>query len=312
MPENIENVSEASLALHRILVATVERRSTNTNPWIRCKSFPHFLSVLMLNSSSSVATGIEIEAHENVDGIEEAENYWEKRIREAEDRAKERAEEYAREQEQYLKELEEIGETDVDLTKQTGGLAARVDPTRAYLFPIQQYLGIACTWMRIFKNIFVWEEGYISFWTTVLSFTLSVVAFFIPWGFLLKWTMRIIVWVAFGPWMKVADMFYFSRFKTETAQQKKERMNHLQLKRQVRVDKQKLNAQIAREKASKLRDFKQHMFGQHMCKVNVLKKDIYYDVPLPTSSAAFHHPDSKSLGELAMQEAGYRRTRIGG
>jgi len=221
VPENIETVSEASLALHRILIATVERRSTNPNPWIRCKSFSHFLSALILNSSSSVATGVEIEVHENVDGIEEAENYWEKRIREAEDRAKERAEEYAREQEQYLKELEEIGETDVDLTKQTGGLAARVDPTRAYLFPIQQYLGIACTWMRIFKNIFVWEEGYISFWTTVLSFTLSVVAFFIPWGFLLKWTMRIIVWVAFGPWMKVADMFYFSRFKTETAQQKR-------------------------------------------------------------------------------------------
>lgn len=44
-----------------------------------------------------------IQAHEGEDGMRDAENFWEKRVREAEEKAKKRAEEYAKEQEQYLK-----------------------------------------------------------------------------------------------------------------------------------------------------------------------------------------------------------------
>ena len=191
-----------------------------------------------------------------------------------------------------------------------GGFA--LDPTRAYLYPIQQYLRVGCIWLRVLKNILVWEECYISFWVTMLSFALSVIVFFIPWSWLIKWTLRIIVWVCLGPWMKIADIYYFSHLKEETDEQKKERMNQLQLERQKRLDKQKLDAQVGREKSAKLRDFKQYMFGEHICSVNILKKDRYYDVPLPSSSAEIYNPKSKSLGELAMQEAGYRRTRVDG
>ena len=191
-----------------------------------------------------------------------------------------------------------------------GGFA--LDPTRAYLYPIQQYLRVGCIWLRVVKNILVWEECYISFWVTMLSFAVSVIVFFIPWSWLIKWTLRIIVWVCLGPWMKIADIYYFSHLKEETDEQKKERMNQLQLERQKRLDKQKLDAQVGREKSAKLRDFKQYMFGEHICSVNILKKDRYYDVPLPSSSAEIYNPKSKSLGELAMQEAGYRRTRVDG
>ena len=171
--------------------------------------------------------------------------------------------------------------------------------------------GITCTWLRVFKNIFCWEECYISFWIAISSFFLSVAVFFLPWGFLLKWTLRIIIWVAFGPWMKLADIYYFSRLNEETDEQKEQRTNNLQRERQKWLEKQKLEAQIAREKASKLRDFKQYMFGQHICKVNILKKDRYYDIPLSSSSATLYK-ESKTLGEVAMQEAGYRRTRVDG
>ena len=208
-------------------------------------------------------------------------------------------------------DLEEIGDTNQDLSAQTvGGFA--LDPTRAYLFPIQQYLRVGCIWLRVFKNIMVWEECYISFWIAMTSFVISVVVFFIPWGWLIKWLLRVTVWIAFGPWMKLADIYYFSRLNEESDEQKKQRMNQLQLERQKRLDQQKLEAKIAREKSAKLRDFKQYMFGEHICRVNILKKDRYYDIPLPTSSSTLYNPESKSLGEVAMQEAGYRRTRVEG
>lgn len=294
-----------------LLLATCERRTANPNPWMRSKSFQHYLSALILGKSLMGAESIK--AHENVNSINQAESMWDKRVREAEERAKKRADDYAKEQEQYLKDLDEIGDANEDLTTcgKAGGLSLP-NPTRAYLFPIQQYLGVACNWLRIFKNILSWEESYISFWIAAMSFMLSGVVFFIPWGFLLKWTLRIIVWVVFGPWMKLADKFYFSRLNKETEEQKKERMNQEELERQKQLGKQKTEAQIAREKKSKLRDFKQYMFGDHICKVNILKKDRYYDIPLPTSSATVFKPKEQTLGELAMQEAGYRRTRVDG
>jgi len=236
---------------------------------------------------------------------------WDKRMIEAEKRAKKRAQEYAEQQEQHFKEMEEIGEMNEDLTaiqnsRGFSGFVQSVDPTRVYMIQIQQYLELICTWLRVSTNIVVWEECYFSFLITFMSFILSVVAIFLPWGFLLRWTCRIIVWVAFGPWMKLADIYYFNR--EETAEEKKENTN----RRQQWLNEKKLEAQTKREKAAKLRDFKEYMFGEHICRVNILKKDRYYDLPLPTSSANAYYPKAKSLGELAMQEAGYRRTRVNG
>ena len=45
-------------------------------------------------------------------------DFWDKRVRDAEKKAKKRAEEYAREQEQYSKDLEEIGDANGDLSIQ--------------------------------------------------------------------------------------------------------------------------------------------------------------------------------------------------
>lgn len=76
-----------------------------------------------------------IEANENTAGIQEDVDFWDKRVRDAEKKAKKRAEEYAREQEQYLKDLEEIGDASGDLSIQKRGGFSLPDPTRAYLYP---------------------------------------------------------------------------------------------------------------------------------------------------------------------------------
>ena len=106
--------------------------------WARPKSFTHFLSALILGKSIYVPQAIE--ANQNADGIKEDVDFWDKRVRDAETRAKKRAEEYAREQEQYLKDLEEIGDASGDLSIQKSGGFSLPDPTRAYLYPIQNYM----------------------------------------------------------------------------------------------------------------------------------------------------------------------------
>jgi hypothetical protein len=166
--------------------------------------------------------------------------------------------------------------------------------------------------MRVFKNILIWEECYLSFWIALTSLSLAVVVFFLPWGLILKWTLRIVVWVTLGPWMKLIDVFLIDHVEEETDALKTERMNKLQRERQKWLDQQKLEALIVRENVAKLRDFKQYMFGQHIIQVNTLKKDRYYDIPLPSSTSTPYDPGSKSVGELAMQEAGYHRVRITG
>jgi len=299
------------LCIGWLLLAREEWRIKNPNPWAHCKSFRQLLSALILGKSSMGP--LKIQPKENPEG---GSNSWDKRLEEAEKKAKARAKKYVREQAQYLKDMEEIGDSNEDLAAREGhgfptiSLAGLpVDP-KVYLFPIQQYLRLACVSVRVLKNIIVWEECYLSFWIAMISFILSVVCFLIPWGFFLKWTSRIIAWVAFGPWMILLDKFYINHLTEEemTDEKKLEYTN----KRKKWLDKQKEEAQLAREKASKLRDFKQYMFGQRICRVNILKKDRYYDVPLPTSSASVYNPKSKSLGELAMQEAGYHRKRVNG
>ena len=291
-----------------LLIASNHSRSRNLNPWMRNKSFSNMLLSLILGKTRRQ---LRIEANENCDLISSELNFWDERVKQAEERARIRAEEYARQHEEYLRELEEIGDVQYDLSAQTlGGFA--LDPTRAYLYPIQQYLGVACEALRTLKNILLWEECYLSFWIVVVSFTLAAITFFVPWRFIIGWTSRIVVWLMFGPWMMAADRFYFSRYSNESQDEKKRRLDESKLKRRELHEKQVLEAQVAREKAAKLRDFKCYLFGKHISHVNLLKKDRYYDLPLSASSATPYNPEAKSLGELAMDEAGYGKTRIEG
>ena len=94
------------LPSERILLACVERRFQNPNPWARSLSFTHLLSALILGKN--ILGPHTIKAHQDSESITALQTFWEKRVADAEARAKKRAEEYQKEQEQYLKDLEEV------------------------------------------------------------------------------------------------------------------------------------------------------------------------------------------------------------
>ena len=292
---------------HRLLILTAHWRRENPNPWMWCKDFNYFIFALVFGRGPGQQT-IDPKKLAEVKAITNNSDYWQARVIRAEEKAKRRAEEYRKEQEEYLRELEEIGDVTEDLVENEIGFG--IDPIRAYLFPIQQYLAVACNWVRVVKNILTWEESYISFLISTTCFVLSFAVFFVPWSFCIKWTLRIITWCILGPWMKLADIFYFS--KQGNSDDEKERKAKMKLEREKKLKQHRQETQLKREKAGKLRDFKQYMFGEHICRVNILKKDRYYDLPLDSSSAIPHATMRKSLGTLCIEEAGCGLTRIEG
>lgn len=197
-----------------LLFATMEMRSHSPNPWKRSKPLTKMLYAFVMGKK--VFGAQTIDQNENLDAIREHESKWKLRLKDAEEKAALKALEYQKQQEEYLKEMNEIGE-DTDISTKIGGFS--IDPTKQWLLPIQviisdsflsitktilivqpsnifriiqEWLGIICESIRVTKNVIVWEECYISFWIALGSFMLSVMSYFVPWSFLTKWIMRII------------------------------------------------------------------------------------------------------------------------
>lgn len=93
-----------------------------------------------------------IEANENLEEIKASDKLWTQRVEEAEKKANQEALDYAKEQEEYWKEMEDMG--DGDISTKIGGFT--INPTRQYLYPWQEYLTIICDFLRIVKNIVIW------------------------------------------------------------------------------------------------------------------------------------------------------------
>lgn len=116
----------------------------------------------------------------------------------------------------------------------------------------------------------------------------------------------------FGPWMKAVDVFYYSRIQPLSEDELEEREKFQRLQRQELTSKAATANRIKRENAAKLRDIKKFMFGDYITKVPVLKADRHRDAPLPESQAVPYVPKPLQLADLAMREAGYKRTRLPG
>ena len=89
-------------------------------------------------------------------------------------------------------------------------------------------------------------------------------------------------------------------------------MKQLKADRDKWLETQKLDLHLKNERARKLKDFKEQRFGKCIAHVNLLKRDRFYDIPLPASYAFPYVQKRSSLGSLAIQEAGYLRRRVNG
>merc|ERR1711972_40297 len=158
------------------------------------------------NNNNTTTTGHTIQPYEGKEETKKFYQDWKNRIEKVEKDAKEEYDEQLKIQEEFEKDLEEVGETDI--TTKTGGIS--FDPLKGLLFPVQLGLDTVVRYIRYANFIISWEESYIAFWITTACLLSSFVFLFVPWGFIIQWLARIIVWGVFGPWMKLVDIFYVS------------------------------------------------------------------------------------------------------
>ena len=291
------------------MVAVMDYRRSLPNPWIRCKTFTEFVWTLVYGSTYQPPD--DIKAFENEKESTKYMEDWQNRIKEAEEAAAKAYEENLKAQEEYEREMDEIAETtSTDISTKQRGIS--IDPFKPILYPVQQNLAMVCRYVRHAEHIIAWEECYLSFWVTVGCFLLAFICAFVPWFFIIHWSARIVVWVGFGPWMKLVDIYVVKAKKPLTPEEQAKKREAERLKRKEATSALLAEARIKRENAAKLKAMKKYLFGKFITKVPVLKEDRYRDTPLPDSTATPYKPELLPLSEIAMQEAGYNRKRIPG
>jgi hypothetical protein len=278
------------------------------NPWTRCKSYGELFNMLVLGNS--MAPPDLIRPKENLEESKAAIDEWQKRIIESEERNKKAYEDSLKAQEEYEKDMAEIGELKTDISTKAGGVS--VDIFKPIFFPIQKNLAMVCRTLRYARAVVTWDECYFTFWITTISVILGVAFLFVPWLWILKWSARFTVWSIFGPWMKLVDIYYYSRIQPLSDDELEEREELQKFQRQELTSKAARENRIKRENAAKLRDMKKFMFGNFISRVPTIKADRHRDVPLLESQAVPYKPKPLPLAQLAMKEAGYKRTRLPG
>ena len=307
-PQLLPAIFFASIAW--LLLAVQAYRQSLPDVWSRCKSTQQFIEILA-SGESSVAPET-VREQENYEAAKAFIAWWEKRLADAEEAAKKAIEEQIQAQEEYERQMDEVGDTtDIDISTQShGGLS--IDPFKSLLFPVQQNLAMVCRYVRHVRHVISWQECYIAFWITTGCVLLSIICFFVPWFFLLKWTARITIWTIFGPWMKLVDIYYVSKIKPLTAEEVEQKKRKVREQRFMQTQSAVAEARKKREEQTKLKDMKRHLFGKYITRVPVLKEDRYRDLPTALSHAEPFVKGSKALSEVAMQDAGYHKERLPG
>lgn len=116
---------------------------------------------------------------------------------------------------------------DVDITSKKKGNVFKqftdsLNILKPVLHPIQLQLGQIVIAVRIVKSVVLWEESYYAWWIVTACFTGSIAGFWVPFDFLLRWLLRIGVFLVLGPWMAIVDRLYFKENPNMTDQERDE------------------------------------------------------------------------------------------
>ena len=293
-PELIPSSFFAFLAW-MMLEALAYRRS-NPSPWRRPRSFVELLTILILGKGMPPRI---IEKHENQRETEAFVNFWQKRMKSAEDKIQRKTDEYCskkqRAKQEYEEETVQPSEITTDeIIREDAGFT--VDPLKPILFPLQIYLAMVVDSIRVTRNIVMWEETYYAFWLTAGFILLSVSCLFIPWGFMLKWSARILVWSILGPWMKLIDLYYLKPLETLSVEERTLREEHHQRALAKKFDEARKKTRVQRENIEKLFDMKKYLFGRIIMKVPAVRHDRHIDSPLNDSYGVPYFAEDDAKG----------------
>jgi hypothetical protein len=164
--------------------------------------------------------------------------------------------------EEHESQMAQAGDqtADTDISTGRGGLS--LDPLKFVLYPLQQYLALACKTIRFIKNVVIWDEPYIAFILTFVFFGIGFVLLFVPWMFLYRWTARLVAWLLLGPQMRFADIYWYRKFEEMTEDERAQQIRD-GLKTQLEAARALASVvRIQKEDAVKLRDVRNSLYGR--------------------------------------------------
>ena len=261
-----------------LLLATNELRQSNPSPW--------HVSMTYLQMWYSVlrdrAPPIEIASYENEGAIRKFEAETNERKEAEVARAKE-AQERAGQLASFLQEEAQDKENvDEDISTKVGG--GTINPLSKALLPMQNILGLVCRWLRIISSVISWDESIYAFLIVNACLAVGILLLLVPWGLIIRWTLRIMIWVALGPWMKLVDIYFVQKL-SEDGDNKAKKLREAAANKLKTVGAARRAIMIKKEEIMKLRAMKAYMFGKFVTRVPQFKEYRFPDVPRAESSA---------------------------
>jgi hypothetical protein len=283
------------LSVAWFFLATNEERQRNPSPWNQSATFGEMWTALLMGRTTrKQVMVVDDELKPLITAYEAA----------GEDRRKEKQESKKNTKKQgsmmdayFAQEVEEATAMEGDLDNiETNTGRMQLNPLKPILLPIQQILGQVCVSLRVVRSLVTWDESIYAFLLTNACLVGGVALIFVPWGWFIRWALRILVWTLLGPWMKLVDICIVRKLQVEDDNFVK-RMESSMAKRSLVLKIHKRAIMVRKENAEKYRAMKSYMFGKYIARVPQFKEFRYPDIPLPSSQAATH-------------EAGYSSVRI--
>ncbi|KAL7558699.1 hypothetical protein ACA910_013416 [Epithemia clementina (nom. ined.)] len=288
------------LSVPSILLAAGAQRQQHPSPWYRGPSFWDFIKILQndgaLHSSLDARERMrEISPWEGNKETKEYDHNWEERIK----RQKEHYDE-AIKQAQVLQHLKQDLRSSEDTKENSShghssalnsNIAERLIPVEwlARLGLLQAKMAVYCRYIRLAKIIVMWEEGILSFWITTCFLAAGLLALILPWGWILTWSGRCLVWGLLGPHMMVVDAYLKQR---QQLVDKKNMEGHK--KQQLlqntfdQFNRERIRELPRAQQAAKQKEVKSLLFGRYSSRVPIFNLSRHHDRPLPMSFSTCH------------------------
>jgi hypothetical protein len=249
-------------------LATNEYRRSHPSPWHKCKSFGELMGALLAGTccgcygSRFAKGGTTIEANVNLPAIEAYHAAIKERQAELA-KQKELALELQEDEMKKQMEMDAIVMENVEniVSGQKDSFVAAMNPLKPILLPVQKALFNICCYLRVIKSIVLWEENYYPFWIATFSLFGAALCLFVRWGIILRWVIRVAIWVLLGPWMKLVDWIYFGKDPQQAEEKKKMLQDDLRKQYQETL-KQRMQSQKLKEEKVKLKSMLKYLFGK--------------------------------------------------
>lgn len=161
----------------------------------------------------------------------------------------------------------------------------RLQPFKSTLYPIQKELRKRVLQLRIATSIITWQERIYAFWITTLSAAAAFLFLWVPWAIILKWLLRITVWIVLGPWTALLARYKYPIKKDMTDEERREDMRKRSQARRREAIEASTRIQVRKESVLKTKALARWMFGSYHLRVPRFTEELFPDIPLPSSYA---------------------------